>query len=109
MYVTIANSDIAFNPALFKFATTLYVKFIYHIKNDTAEQATYIRVLRQNAGTPVAGSEAIITSWPWAIVETAWIDWSAEAIAESYQIQMKVSGGVGEFNSALMVLSPVQL
>ena len=107
--MTIANSDIAFNPALFKSATTLYVKFIYHIKNDTAGQTTYIRVLRQNAGTPVADSEASVVGAGWGIVETAWIDWSAEATAESYQLQMKVTGGVGEFNSALMILSPIQL
>jgi len=109
VYVTIANSDIAFNPALFKLKATLYVKFIYHIKNDTAGQTTYIRVLRQNAGTPVAGSEVSVVGAGWGIVETAWIDWSGESGNESYQVQMKVSTGVGEFNSALMVLSPVQL
>ena len=109
VYVTIANSDIAFNPALFKFATTLYVKFIYHIKNDTAGKTTYIRVFRQNAATAVAGSEAAKSDPGWLIVETTWIDWSGENMTESYQIQMKVSGGVGEFNSALMILSPVQL
>jgi len=107
--VTIANSDIAFNPSLFKLTATLYVKFIYHIKNDTAGQTTYIQVLRQNAGTVVAGSEASVVGAGWGIVETAWIDWSAEATAESFQLQLKVSAGVGEFNSALMVLSPVQL
>jgi len=109
VYVTIANSDIACNPALFKLKATLYVKFIYHIKNDTSGQATYIRVLRQNAGTPVNGSEASAVGAGWAIVETAWIDWSSESGNESYQVQMKVTGGVGEFNSALMVLSSVQL
>jgi len=109
VYVTIANSDIAFNPALFKLKATLYVKFIYHIKNDTAGQTIYIRVLRQNAGTPVTGSEASAVGAGWAIVETAWIDWSSESGNESYQVQMKVTGGVGEFNSALMLLSPVQL
>jgi len=108
-YVTIANSDIALNPALFKKGPTLYVKFIYHMKNDTAGQTTYMRVLRQNVGTPVVGSEASMSGAGWGIVETAWIDWSAEATAESYQLQLRVTAGVGEFNSALMVLSPVQL
>ena len=101
--------NIAFNPALFKFATTLYVKFIYHIKNDTVGKTTYIRVFRQNAATAVVGSESAKSDPGWLIVETAWIDWSGENMTESYQIQMKVTGGVGEFNSALMVLSPVQL
>jgi hypothetical protein len=109
VYVTIANSDIAFNPALFKLKATLYVKFIYHIKNDTAGQTTYMRVLRQNAGTTVDGSEASVVGAGWGIVETAWIDWSNESGNESYQVQMKVTGGMGEFNSALMVLSPIQL
>ncbi len=85
------------------------MKFIYHIKNDTAGQTTYIRVFRQNAGTAVAGSEKSAVGAGWSIVETAWIDWSSESGAESYQIQLKVSGGIGEFNSAIMVLSPVQL
>jgi len=85
------------------------VKFIYHIKNDTAGQTTYIRVLRQNAATVVAGSEASVVGAGWGIVETVWIDWASESGNESYQLQMRVSAGVGEFNSALMVLSPVQL
>lgn len=108
-YVTIADSDIALNPALFNLIGTLYVKFIYHIKNDTVAETTYIRVYRQNSGTVIAGSEKTVVGAGWAIVETAWIDWSNESGNESYQVQMKVTGGVGEFNSALMILSPVQL
>jgi hypothetical protein len=108
-YVTIANSDIALNPALFNITGQLFVKFIYHIKNDTSGETTYIRVLRQNAGTIVAGSEKSVVGAGWGIVETEWIDFSGESGAESYQLQMMVTGGVGEFNSALMVLSPVQL
>jgi len=68
-----------------------------------------MRVLRQNAATVVVGSEASVVGAGWGIVETAWIDWSGESGNESYQLQMKVTGGLGEFNSALMVLSPVQL
>jgi hypothetical protein len=57
----------------------------------------------------VAGSEKSVVGAGWGIVETEWIDFSAESGAESYQLQMMVTGGVGEFNSAIMVLSPVQL
>ena len=79
------------------------------MKNDTGGQTTYMRVLRQNAGTPVVGSEAYAVGAGWFIVQSDWIDWSSESGNESYQLQMKVTGGTGEFNSALMVLSPVQL
>lgn len=108
-YVTIADSDIALDPALFNVADKLFVKFIYHIKNDTAGETTYIQVLRQNAGTVVAGSEVSVVGAGWGIVESGWIDFSAESGNESYQVQMKVTGGVGEYNSVLMILSPVQL
>jgi hypothetical protein len=108
-YVTIADSDIALNPALFNVTGQLFVKFIYHIKNDTAGETMYIRVYRQEAGTVVAGSEKSVAGAGWGIVETGWIDFSGESGAESYQLQMKVTGGVGEYNSALMILSPVQL
>jgi hypothetical protein len=108
-YVTIADSDIAINPALFNVTGQLFAKFIYHIKNDTAGETTYIQVYRQNAGTLVTGSEKSIVGAGWGIVETDWIDFSTESGSESYQLQMKVTGGVGEFNSAIMILSPVQL
>jgi hypothetical protein len=108
-FVTIADSDIALNPALFNVTGTLFVKFIYHIKNDTAGETTYIQVFRQNAATVVAGSEASVVGAGWGIVESGWIDWSSESGAESYQVQMKVTGGVGEYNSVLMILSPTQL
>lgn len=108
-YVTVANSDIALDPALFKTTPKLYMKIIAHIKNNTSGQATYLRVLRQNAGTPVAGSEVSQVGPNWGIVASGWIDWSAESGNESYQVQMKVTGGTGEYNSVLMVLSPVQL
>jgi hypothetical protein len=87
----------------------LFVKFIYHIKNDTSGETTYIRVLRQNAGTIVEGSEQSVVGAGWSIKETGWIDFSGESGDESYQLQMMVTGGVGEFNSAIMILSPVQL
>jgi hypothetical protein len=108
-YVTIAGSDIALDPSMFKFETTLYMKIIAHIKNDTAGEITYVQIYRQNAGTVVSGSEVSVTGAGWGIVASSWIDWSAEAGNESYQIQMKVTGGTGEYNSVLMILSPVQL
>lgn len=108
-YVTIANSDIALDPSLFKFETTLYVKIIAHIKNNTSGETTYLRIYRQNAGTVVSGSEVSVVGAGWGIVASGWIDWSAESGNESYQVQLRVTGGVGEYNSVLMILSPVQL
>jgi len=108
-YVTIANSDIALNPALFKATTKLYMKVIAHIKNNTSGQTTYLRIYRQNAATVVAGSEVSQAGPNWGIKESGWIDWSNESGNESYQVQMRVTGGTGEYNSILMVLSPVQL
>jgi len=107
-YVVIADSDIAFDPQQLRKAMPnqkLYAKFVYHIGNNGA-YTTYIQVYRQNAGTAVAGSEAskAFAAAGWAIVSTGWIDFTNEA-EESFQLQMKVSGGTGEFNSALMILS----
>ena len=107
-YVVIADSDIAFDPQALRKAMPnqkLYAKFVYHIGNSGA-YTTYIQVYRQNAGTAVAGSEAsyTFTAAGWAIVSTGWIDFTNEA-QDSFQLQMKVSGGTGEFNSALMILS----
>jgi len=107
-YVVIADSDIAFDPQALRKAMPnqkLYAKFVYHIGNNGA-YTTYIQVYRQNAGTAVAGSEAsyAFTAAGWAIVSTGWIDFTNEA-QDSFQLQMKVSGGTGEFNSALMILS----
>lgn len=109
LYVVIADSDIAFDPSLFRFEGTLYMKIIAHIKNDTAGETTYLQVYRQNAGTVVAGSEVSVVGAGWGIVASGWIDWSAEVGNESYQLRMMVTGGVGEYNSVLMILSPVQL
>jgi hypothetical protein len=107
-YVVIADSDIAFDPQQLRKAMPnqkLYAKFVYHIGNNGA-YTTYIQVYRQNAGTAVAGSEAskAFSAAGWAIVSTGWIDFTNET-EESFQLQMKVSGGTGEYNSALMILS----
>jgi hypothetical protein len=109
-YVVIADSDIAFDPQALRKAMPnqkLYAKFVYHIGNNGA-YTTYIQVYRQNAGTAVAGSEAskAFAAAGWAIVSTGWIDFTNEA-EESFQLQMKVSAGTGEFNSALMILSNI--
>lgn len=108
-YVTIADSDIALDPNLFLFESTLYMKIIAHIKNDTAGETTYLQIYRQNAGTVVTGSEVSVVGAGWGIVSSGWIDWSGESGDESYQVQMMVTGGVGEYNSVIMILSPVQL
>ena len=107
-YVTIANSDVAFDPQALRKAMPnqkLYAKFVYHIGN-TGAYTTYIQVYRQNAGTAVAGSEAsyAFTAAGWAIVSTGWIDFTNEA-QDSFQLQMKVTGGTGLYNCALMILS----
>jgi len=109
-YVVIADSDIAFDPQQLRKAMPnqkLYAKFVYHIGNNGA-YTTYIQVYRQNAGTAIAGSEAskAFAAAGWAIVSTGWIDFTNET-EESFQLQMKVSGGTGEFNSALMILSNI--
>jgi len=109
-YVTIADSDIAFDPQKIKKAMPnrkLYAKFIYHLKNDTDGEKTYARIYRQNAGTPVDGSEVSVTGAGWGIVETDWIDFSDES-EESYQVQMYVTGGVGEYNSIIMLLTNIK-
>jgi len=108
-YVTVANSDIALDPANFKIAGALYVKFIYHIKCTGTAVDGYIQVLRQNAGTAVTGSEEIGGAGDvWQILETAWIDWAAESGNESYQIQIHADGTqTVEFNSAIMILSHI--
>jgi len=106
----IANSDISFDPQALKKAMPnqkLYAKFVYHIYNSGA-YTTYIQVYRQNAGTVVQGSQAscAFSAAGWAIVSTDWIDFSNET-QDSFQLQMYVSGGIGMFNSALMILSNV--
>ena len=105
-YVTIANSDIALDPAIFKLSDTLYVRFIYHLRNQTADKIAYIQVYRQDAASAVANSEETVTGTTWTVKDTGWLDWSSESGAESYQIQLKTeSGGTAEYNSALMIIS----
>ena len=108
-YVTVANSDIALNPANFAEGGALYVKFIFHIKCTGTAVNGYIQVLRQNAATAVTGSEKYGGAGAtWEILETAWIDWSAESGNESYQIQLHSDGiETVEFNSAIMILSHI--
>ena len=107
-YVTIANSDICINPTIFKRNNKLYVRFIYHAKNSTSGETTYVRVWRQNAGTAVSGSEKSTTGTDWACLDTGWIDWSDEPnTCESYQLDMKVTGGTGYCNCAIMILSSI--
>ena len=107
-YVIIANSDIAFDPQQLRKAMPnqkLYAKFVYHIYNSGA-YTTYIQVYRQNAGTAVAGSEKshAFSAAGWAIEATDWIDFTSES-QDSFQLEMKVTGGTGMFNSAIMILS----
>jgi len=108
-YATIADSDIALNPADYAVGGKLFVKFIYHIVNSESNRTTSIQVYRQNATTAVTGSEQSTVSdhSVWQIKETAWIDWSSESGNESYQIQLKTSNAAGtaEYNSAIMILS----
>ncbi len=107
-YVTIADSDIALDPWLFSVAGLLYLRFLAHIKNNTSGETTYIRIYRQNAGTPISGTELTQAGPDWGIKDSGWIAFSDQGL-ESYQIQLKVTGGTGEFNSAVMILSYKQL
>jgi len=108
-YATIADSDIALDPDLYKHNGKLWVRFIYHIVNSESDRTTSIQVYRQNAASAVVNSEQTTVSdhSVWQIKDTGWIDWSAETGSESYQIQLKTSNvaGTAEYNSAIMLLS----
>jgi len=112
-YATIADSDVCINPGMFRLDGQLWMKFVAHLKADTGSSC-WIRVYRQNAGSTVDGTELSVGPNGWAKLETDWLDWSNEGAnlsggtwgPESYQLQMKVDGGEGEYNSAIMILSP---
>jgi len=109
-YVTIADSDIALDMSDYRGPNgALWLKFIAHIYNDTDGETTYIQIYRQNAGTAVSGTELSGTGAGWTIAESDWVDMSTESGNESYQLQMKVTGGTGMYNSAIMILSPYKL
>lgn len=109
-YVVIADSDIALDMSDYRGPNgKLYLKFIAHIYNDSSGETTYVRIYRQDAGTAVSGTELSGTGAGWTIAESDWVDMSTESGSESYQIQMKVTGGTGMYNSAIMILSPYKL
>jgi len=109
-YVTIANSDVMLDMSNYRGPNgKLYMKFIAHIYNNTSGAYTYIRIYRQYAATAVAGSELSGIGAGWTRAESNWIDMSTESGKESYQIQLKVSSGTGQYNSAIMILSPYPL
>lgn len=88
-YVTINNSDICFNPANYVSKCKLYARFTYHVVNS-ANNTVSVQVWRQDGSSAVSGSEKT-TSAPhttWQILQTGWIDFSAETL-DSFQIQMK--------------------
>jgi len=108
-YVTIVDSDVIINAPLFKYSGTLYVKFLAHLRNNTVGQTTYAQLYRQHAATVVTGTEVSVTNTAYAIAESSWVDISAETGPESYQVQLRVTGGTGYCNCAIMLLSYVQL
>ena len=108
-YATIVDSDVIINAPLFRVDNKLFLKFFAHLKNDTAGETTYARLYRQHAGTVIDGTEVSVTDTAYQIAESDWVDISNETGPESYQVQMKVTAATGYCNSAIMLLSYVQL
>ncbi|MDY6771334.1 MAG: twin-arginine translocation signal domain-containing protein [Candidatus Nanohaloarchaea archaeon] len=107
-YTVITDSDIAFNPDNWKVNNNLYIRIYAHLKNDTGSEDTFARVYRQNAGTAVSGTEVSVTGAGFGFADSGWVDLSGDTGSESYQIQLKVTGGTGIYNSITMLLSPIQ-
>jgi len=107
-YVTIVDSDVLINPKWFQLQK-LYLRFLAHLKNSTSGETTYARLYRQHAGTVVDGTEVSVTNTAYQIADSGWVDITGEEGLESYQVQMKVSGGTGYCNSAILILSSKKL
>lgn len=104
-YVTIAGSDLTFDPDEYKdSAGNLYVRLKVHAKHSTDSGDVFVRIFRQNAGTAVTGSEVQQTlNDSWGIGDSGWIDFGSETGAESYQLQLKSSDGNSvRYNSVLL-------
>ncbi len=105
-YVTIVDSDILIDPDIFKYGGKLWLRFIAHFYNSEAN-TTYMRIYRQNAASVVPNTELshAFAGVGWTKEDTGWMDFSSETGLESYQVQMKVTGGTGMYNSAIMLLA----
>jgi len=108
-YVTIPDSDVIIDPSWFAQNGRLYLRFVAHLKSDVSGASTFARLYRQHAGTAVEGTEVSVATTEYQIADSGWIDIAGEAGLESYQVQMKTNASTGYCNSAIMLLSSVQL
>lgn len=97
---TIAASDLVFNPDDYKDANgDLYIRVIYHLKHAVDGGTAYARLYRQDAASPVDGSNANVEDTQasvsvtdrWEHADTGWVELSGDSGFESYQIQLWTS------------------
>jgi len=79
--------------------------YLYTAQDGTSDA----RIVRQNAGTAVTGTEVIGTqNRQWEFLDTGWINLSSESGIESYQIQLKANNGKAKYNSAILYIATPQ-
>lgn len=108
-YVTITDSDVVCNPSLYKKRGKLYIRFFVHLKNGASGKIAYAQLYRRYVDTIVTGSEVSVTNTAYQIADSGWLDISSDSNIESYQVQMKVDGGIGYSNSATMIMCGMKL
>jgi len=98
-FTTIAGSDLSFSPENYRDDSgQLAIRLHYHVKGDIT-----IRMVRQNAGTPVSGTEASgIFGSAFGELDTGWVTFDDSGF-ESYQIQMRSNDGNDvSYNSVIL-------
>jgi hypothetical protein len=98
-FTTIAGSDISFSPENYRDDSgQLAIRLHYHVKGDIT-----IRIVRQNAGTVVSGTEVSGTfGSAFGELDTGWVTFGDSGF-ESYQIQMRSNDGNDvSYNSVLL-------
>jgi len=109
-FATITHSDIVFDPDDYKDdAGNLEIRLVGHMAAGDFSPATVeARIFRQNASTPVSGTEISVTSDStgkdaWGFDKSGFVDFSNESGLESYQIQLKSDGSIdAQMNSMLL-------
>ena len=98
-FTTIAGSDLSFDPEHYQDdLDQLAIRLHYHVKGDIT-----IRMIRQNAGTVVSGTEESgVFGSSFGLLDTGWVPFTDIGF-ESYQIQMRSDDGNDvSYNSVIL-------
>jgi len=109
-YVTVPDSDVLIDPAIFQVYKTLYLRFLAHLKATTGYEA-FARLYRQHAAVPITETEISTTNDVYTVCDSGWVDITGLTGLESFQVQLRssVAGQLVYCNSAIMLLCGVQL